>query len=99
MLAATARMLPVPISLFDRLREVSFFMYTISGAAAMRDVGTGRAGACVRQRDTCRTGEHGKEGREEGKPRHVEGARVRVASVEDDELGRLVLRVNLHAVR
>jgi len=34
MLAATARMLPVPISLFVRLREVSFFMYTISGAAA-----------------------------------------------------------------
>ena len=34
MLAATARMLPVPISLLVRLREVSFFMYTISGAAA-----------------------------------------------------------------
>ena len=41
MLAATARMLPVPISLLLRLREVSFFMYTISGAAAMRHVITG----------------------------------------------------------
>ena len=41
MLAATARMLPVPISLLVRLREVSFFMYTISGAAAMRHVITG----------------------------------------------------------
>ena len=41
MLAATARMLPVPISLFDRLRDVGFFMYTISGAAATRNVGAG----------------------------------------------------------
>tara|TARA_B100000768_G_scaffold147634_1_gene141253 strand:+ start:631 stop:759 length:129 start_codon:yes stop_codon:yes gene_type:complete len=41
MLAATARMLPVPISLFVRLREVSFFMYTINGAAAAWDVVTG----------------------------------------------------------
>lgn len=38
MLAATARMLPVPISVFDRLREVFFFMYTINGAAAAWDV-------------------------------------------------------------
>ena len=41
MLAATARMLPVPISLFVRLREVSFFMYTISGAAAAQDIMVG----------------------------------------------------------
>ena len=44
-----------------------------------------------------RTGEHGEEGGEEAPPRDVEGARVRVAGVEDDELGRLVLRVNLLA--
>merc|ERR1719326_2491520 len=34
MLAATARMLPVPICGLVRLSEVFFFMYTISGAAA-----------------------------------------------------------------
>ena len=43
-----------------------------------------------------RTGEHREEGGEEAPPRDVEGARVRVAGVEDDELGRLVLRINLH---
>merc|ERR1719238_815152 len=32
MLAATARMLPVPICGLVRLSEVFFFMYTISGA-------------------------------------------------------------------
>jgi hypothetical protein len=31
----------VPISLFVRLREVSFFMYTISGAAAAQDIMVG----------------------------------------------------------
>merc|ERR1719502_2111883 len=43
-----------------------------------------------------RSGEHGEEGGEEAPPRHVEGAGVRVAVVEDDELDRLVLGVHRH---
>ena len=46
-----------------------------------------------------RTGEHGEERGEEAPPGHVEGARVRVAVVEDDELDRLVLGVHLHVDR
>ena len=42
------------------------------------------------------TGKHGEERGKEAPPRDMEGARVRVAIVEDDELGRLVLGVNLH---
>ena len=118
MLAATARMLPVPICGLVRLSEVFFFMYTISGAAVARNIGRvsckrggplalgvcGRAVPCeqgcvrpgVYGGGAARTGEHGEERGEEAPPRHVEGARVRVAVVEDDELDRLVLGVHLH---